>query len=154
MLEGQAAPTFRLPDQDGKMHGIGDYAESWLVLYFYPKDMTPGCTQEACDFRDNFARIQSAGAVVVGVSADPVKRHKKFAQKEGIPFTLLADEDHAVCNAYDVWHEKKFMGRTFMGIVRSTFIIDPKGLVQKVYSPVSVPGHVDEVITDLDRLRT
>lgn len=152
IAQGQQAPAFTLRDQDGTERKLSDYAGSWVVLYFYPKDMTPGCTQEACDFRDNIARVQSLGATVLGLSADPVKRHKKFAEKESIPFTLLADEDHVVCDAYGVWQQKQFMGRSFMGIVRTTVIVDPKGVVRKVYSPVSVKGHVDEVLQDLQEL--
>lgn len=151
--EGKQAPSFNLNDQSGKAHSLEQYRGSWVVLYFYPKDMTPGCTQEACDFRDNLARISSVGAVVLGVSADSEKRHTKFAEKESLNFPLLADVDHATCEAYDAWKPKKMMGHEFLGIVRSTFIIDPQGVVRKVYSPVSVKGHVDEVLRDLKALQ-
>lgn len=150
----QQAPTFELHDQHGETQSLARYAGSWIVLYFYPKDMTPGCTQEACDFRDNLARVQSAGAVVLGVSADSETRHKKFAEKESLNFPLLADTNHAVCEAYGVWSPKKFMGREFLGVVRSTFIIDPKGVIRKVYSRVSVKGHADEVLRDIKALQS
>lgn len=149
----QQAIDFQLRDQGGNTHSLKQYRGSWVVLYFYPKDMTPGCTQEACDFRDNLARLTSAGAVVLGVSADNEKRHQKFAVKESLNFPLLADTDYAICEAYGVRQPKKMMGHEFLGIVRTTFIIDPQGVVRKIYSPVKVTGHVDEVLSDLRALR-
>lgn len=143
------APAFSLPDQNGTVRNLSDYAGKWVVLYFYPKDMTPGCTQEACDFRDNLNRITAHGAVVLGVSADDSKRHQKFIEKQSLNFPLLADVDHAVCDAYGVWKKKKFMGRMFDGIVRTTLIISPEGEVARRYDNVSVKGHVDAVLNDL-----
>lgn len=147
------APAFTLDDQTGKTHSLGDYAGKWVVLYFYPKDMTPGCTIEACNFRDNLARVKKTGAVVLGVSADSVKRHAKFAESEGLNFPLLSDETHEVLNKYGVWQEKSMMGRKYMGIARTTFLIDPQGKVRKVYENVKVTGHADEVLSDLSELK-
>jgi peroxiredoxin Q/BCP len=149
LSQGEAAPPFEAPDQDGIMRSLADYRGQTLVLYFYPKDMTPGCTTEACDFRDNIARIGRHGAVVVGVSPDSSTRHRKFADKEQLPFTLLADEEHRIADVYGVWKEKSLYGRTFMGIERTTFIIDPDGKIARIYPRVRVKGHVDEVIDAL-----
>ncbi len=147
------APNFTLNDQTGVSHELKNYAGKWVVLYFYPKDMTPGCTQEACDFRDNINRLASANAVVFGISADDEKKHAKFAQKESLSFPLLADTDHAVCDAYGVWGKRKFMGVEYDGIARTTFIIDPAGDIAKKYDEVKVKGHVAEVLTDLAELQ-
>lgn len=146
------APSFNLSDQTGTIHALNDYAGKWIVLYFYPKDMTPGCTIEACSFRDNLNRLTSHGAVVLGVSADSVKRHAKFTEQQSLNFPLLADEDHAICEAYGVWKTKKFMGREYDGIVRTTVIISPVGEIAKRYDDVKVSGHVDEVLKDLETL--
>lgn len=143
------ATEFSLADQEGKLHNLKDYAGKLLVLYFYPKDLTPGCTIEACNFRDNLARVKSAGAAVLGVSADSVKRHAKFAEAEQLNFPVLSDESHDMLNAYGVWQEKKMMGKKYMGIVRTTLIIDAHGVIRKVWTDVKVNGHVDEVITAL-----
>ncbi len=143
------APQFTLIDQAGKTHSLSDYAGKWVVLYFYPKDMTPGCTVEACNFRDSLSRLTASGAVVLGVSADSAKRHEKFAKKEDLNFPLLADEDHAVCEAYGVWKRKKLMGIEYDGIVRTTLLINPTGEIVKRYDEVKVTGHVDEVLKDL-----
>ena len=147
------APNFTLLDQHGTAHTLEDYAGKWIVLYFYPKDMTPGCTVEACNFRNNVGRLTSHGAVVLGVSADSVKRHAKFAEQRSLNFPLLADEDHAVCDAYGVWKTKKFMGRSFDGIARTTFMINPAGEIAKRYDNVKVSGHVDEVLKDLEAMK-
>lgn len=143
---GDKAPAFRLSDDSGKTRTLKDFAGSILVLFFYPKDDTPGCTQESCDFRDNLNRLTSSGASVVGVSADSVEKHRKFKLKHGLNFPLLSDPEHAALEAYGVWREKSLYGRKFMGIVRSTFVIDGKGIVQAVWPKVSVTGHVDEVL--------
>lgn len=148
------APNFTLNDQAGKPHERNSYAGKWVVLYFYPKDMTPGCTVEACDFRDNVNRLTAANAVVLGISADDEKRHAKFAIKESLTFPLLADTDHAVCDAYGVWQKKKFMGREYDGIVRTTLIINPAGEIVKRYDEVKVAGHVEEVLRDLAELQS
>lgn len=146
------APTFTLPDQQGTLHSLSDYAGKWIVLYFYPKDMTPGCTVEACNFRDNLSRLSGHGAVVLGISADNVKRHAKFVEQQSLNFPLLADEDHTVCEAYGVWKRKKLMGHEYDGIVRTTFIINPVGEIMKRYDEVKVSGHVDEILKDLEVL--
>lgn len=146
------APAFTLPDQQNNSHSLSDYAGKWVVLYFYPKDMTPGCTVEACSFRDSLNRIMSHGGVVLGISADSVKRHAKFVDQQSLNFPLLADEDHAVCEAYGVWKRKKLMGHEYDGIVRTTFIINPVGEIVKRYDEVKVSGHVDEILKDLEVL--
>ncbi len=149
LKEGQKAPVFILDDDQGKKVSLADFKGQDVVLYFYPKDMTPGCTQEACDFRDNWGAIKKKGAVVLGVSADPVKKHGAFKEKYKLPFTLLSDEDKKMLKQYKVWQKKKFMGREFMGIVRSTFLIDKSGKIKKIWSPVSVKDHVKEVLENL-----
>jgi peroxiredoxin Q/BCP len=146
---GDKAPAFRLPDENGKPVSLSDFKGKKVVLYFYPKDATPGCTTEACDFRDNLNRLAKAGAAVLGVSADSVESHRKFKEKQGLNFPLLSDPDRQAIEAYGVWQEKSLYGRRFMGIVRSTFIIDEKGLVASVFPKVKVAGHVDEVLAAL-----
>jgi peroxiredoxin Q/BCP len=147
------APAFKLPDQEGKTHALKDYAGKWVVLYFYPKDDTPGCTREACSFRDSFAALKRAGIVVLGVSVDPVKRHAKFVEKYSLPFTLLSDEDKEIVEKYGVWGKKKFMGREYMGTFRTTFLIDPQGKVAKVYEDVKPDRHAEEILEDVKELR-
>jgi peroxiredoxin Q/BCP len=147
--EGQKAPVFTLDDDQGQKVSLGDFRGKTVVLYFYPRDLTPGCTQEACDFRDNWNAATKKGAVVLGVSADPVKKHETFKEKYKLPFPLLSDEGKKALKAYGVWKKKKFMGREFMGIVRSTFLIDKNGKIEKIWSPVSVKGHVGEVLANL-----
>ena len=146
VTEGQIAPDFALPATDGSTVRLSDLRGKKVVLYFYPKDDTPGCTKEACAFRDNLGVLQSMGVVVLGVSPDSVASHQKFAQKYGLPFPLLADEGAQVATTYGVWKEKKQYGRTYMGIERTTFLIDENGIVQRVFSKVKVDGHVEEVI--------
>ena len=145
----QKAPNFTLPDQNGKVHTLHEYSGKKVLLYFYPKDDTPGCTTEACNFRDNIQALSDAGLVVLGVSADSVKSHKKFADKFDLPFPLLSDENKEVCEAYGVWGKKKFMGREYMGISRMSFLIDEKGSLSKIYEDVKPKDHVDEVKTDI-----
>jgi thioredoxin-dependent peroxiredoxin len=142
---GDKAPDFKAYDQDGNLHTLKDYRGTRLVLYFYPKDMTEGCTTEACDFRDNLNRLKGHGAAVVGVSPDSAARHAKFVKKESLNFPLLADEDKTISEAYGVWKEKSMYGRTFMGVERTTFIIDAKGRIERIFPKVRVRGHVDEV---------
>jgi peroxiredoxin Q/BCP len=144
--EGSKAPAFTLPDDTGKNISLKDFKGQTVILYFYPKDMTPGCTQEACDFRDSFARLKKLGAVVLGVSKDSPDRHGKFKAKEKLPFTLLSDEDGKVFALYDVWKEKSLYGKKYMGIERSTFVIGPDQKVNKIFSNVKVRGHVDEIL--------
>lgn len=146
---GGKAPSFTLPDQDGKMHSLKDYAGKWVLVYFYPKDDTPGCTKEACALRDTFPSFGKLKATVFGVSADSVASHKKFATKYKLPFTLLADTEKKMITAYDVWQEKSMYGRTYMGIVRSSFLIDPDGKIAKMYPKVIPEKHAEEVIADL-----
>lgn len=153
MLEvGMKAPNFDLPDQNGDIHGLKDYKGKWVVVYFYPKDNTPGCTKEACSFRDNHKAIRKLGAEVVGVSVDSAKKHANFVAKFDLPFTLLADIEQKMVNDYEVWGLKKFMGREYMGTNRQTFIVDPKGRVAKVYEKVKAATHGEEVLADLKEL--
>lgn len=146
---GDKAPGFHLPDQDGKTHDLADYAGKWVLLYFYPKDDTPGCTKEACTIRDNWGSFKKAGIAVFGVSIDSVAKHKKFAEKYDLPFTLLADEEKELVNAYGVWAKKKFMGREYMGIKRWSFLIGPDGKIAKVYEDVKPADHAEEVLADV-----
>lgn len=150
---GSLTPDFTLPDQNGKEHTLSDYRSRWVLLYFYPKDDTPGCTKEACGIRDSFSDFKKAGIVVLGVSADSVLRHKKFEEKYGLPFTLLSDESKNVIRKYGVWALKKFMGREYFGILRTSFLIDPEGRIVKVYSHVKPELHAREVLGDLIILR-
>ena len=145
---GDKAPAFSLPDQDGKVHALKDYAGKVVLLYFYPKDDTPGCTVEACTIRDSWSKFKKAGVVVLGMSVDTVVKHKKFADKYDLPFTLLADVDREVVNAYGVWAKKKFMGREYMGIKRWSFLIGTDGKIAKIYEDVKPADHADEVLTD------
>lgn len=148
----QKAPAFKLPDQDGKMHALKDYLGQWLVLYFYPKDDTPGCTTEACSFRDNLPKFNKSKAKVFGISVDPVKKHAKFAEKYQLSFTLLADENKEVVEKYGVWQEKSMYGRKYFGIARTTFIINPEGKIAKIYERVKPKNHAEEVLQDLKNL--
>lgn len=137
MLEvGTKAPEFTLPDQDGKLHDLKDYRGRKVVIYFYPKDNTPGCTTQACGFRDLYPSITEKGAVVLGISKDSVASHKKFQEKYGLPFTLLSDEGLDVIKAYDVWKEKKLYGKSFLGIVRTTYVLDEEGVVIRAEAKV------------------
>jgi peroxiredoxin Q/BCP len=146
---GDNAPAFTLPDQNGDMHSLSDYAGAWLLIYFYPKDDTAGCTKEACMIRDDFPNFEKLDLAVVGVSADSVKSHKKFAEKYHLPFTLLSDEEKEMINAYGVWGKKKFMGREYDGIFRSSFLIDPSGVIKKIYEKVKPGEHAEEVLRDM-----
>ncbi len=147
--EGSSAPEFSLPDQDGAMHSLAESRGAWVLLYFYPKDDTPGCTKEACMIRDSFPDFGAIKATVFGVSVDSVESHKKFAEKYGLPFTLLADTRKEAVRAYGVWGKKKMMGREYEGTLRTSFLIDPKGNVAKVYRNVKPEGHAAEVLKDL-----
>ncbi len=150
---GSPAPAFSLPDQHGKVHSLKDYAGKWLLLYFYPNDDTPTCTTEACSIRDRWTDFGKAGLEVVGISANGVKSHAKFAKKYDLPFTLLADEGLETVNPYGVWQEKHFMGRTFMGTVRTSFLIDPNGKIAKVYEKVKAARHAEEALADFMRIK-
>jgi thioredoxin-dependent peroxiredoxin len=149
MDEGQPAPDFTLANQSGKNVTLSKLKGSSVVLYFYPKDDTPGCTKEACNFRDAFADYKKAGAVILGVSPDAPESHAKFARKFDLPFTLLADPDHKVCEAYGVWKEKNMYGRKVMGIERTTFVIGPDGKIEKIYGKVKAKGHAAAVLAEL-----
>ncbi|MBZ4336397.1 thioredoxin-dependent thiol peroxidase [Corallococcus sp. AS-1-12] len=146
---GDKAPGFSLPDQSDATVSLSQFKGRHVVLYFYPKDATPGCTTEACDFRDEHSALVKAGAVVLGVSPDSVASHQKFATKQGLPFSLLADPDHALADAYGVWGEKSLYGRKFMGLIRATFLIGPDAKVVRVWPKVKVAGHVAEVLAAL-----
>jgi len=147
MLEvGQAAPDFTLLDQDGEAVTLSALKGSPVVVYFYPKDDTPGCTRQACGFRDAYAEYEKAGAKILGVSPDDSGSHTRFIRKFELPFTLLADVDKKVCQAYGVWKEKNMYGKKSMGIVRTTFVIDPEGIVTKIFPRVKVDGHSDKVL--------
>lgn len=148
------APDFSLPDQTGTTRSLKDYTGQWIVLYFYPKDSTPGCTTEACNFRDARDSIAELGnAVVIGVSKDSVKSHAKFAEKHKLNFTLLSDESHEMIEAYGSWGIKKFMGREYEGIKRNTYIINPDGMIVKEYEGVNPAKHAGEIIKDLQELQ-
>jgi peroxiredoxin Q/BCP len=146
LKEGNTAPAFKTTDGDGNPVTLKDYRGQKVVLYFYPKDDTPGCTKEACSFRDAFSKFKKRGITVLGVSPDKEAAHKKFATKYKLPFTLLADTDHSIVEAYGVWGEKKFMGRTYMGVHRTTFLIDEKGKIKKIFEKVKPEDHANEVL--------
>jgi len=147
--EGAPAPEFTLESDAGESVSLSDFRGKPVVLYFYPKDDTPGCTTQACGIRDAYGEFERAGAVVLGVSPDSVSRHVKFREKYGLPFTLLADTEHEVADRYGVWGEKKYMGRTYMGVDRSTFVIAPDGTVAKVMRGVKPATHADDVLAAL-----
>ena len=150
--EGKAAPDFNLTDQHGKAVALTDLRGQHVIVYFYPKDDTPGCTTQACGFRDSFADFEGAGVRVLGVSPDSVASHQKFAGKYGLPFTLLSDAERSLASAYGVWALKKLYGRESMGIVRSTFLVDGEGVIRKVWRGVRVNGHIAEVQAAAARL--
>ena len=153
MIEtGAKAPQFTLPDQDGNPVSLSDYAGKTVVLYFYPRANTPGCTTQACGVRDHLPNYAEAGAVVIGISPDPVAAVKRFADRFGLDFTLLADEDHAVCERYGVWVEKSMSGKKYWGAQRATFVIDGEGTVVHVIPRASPRTHDDEVLAALERL--
>jgi peroxiredoxin Q/BCP len=143
---GDTAPSFSTTDGEGRTVKLKDFKGQKVVLYFYPKDDTPGCTKEACSFRDDFATFKKRGINVLGVSPDNEASHKKFAGKYHLPFTLLSDPDHAIADAYGTYGQKKFMGRTYMGILRTTFLIDEKGKIKKVFEKVKPDEHAREVL--------
>ena len=146
LKEGMRAPSFEGIDQEGRKIKLSDFSGKKLVLYFYPKDNTSGCTAEACSLRDNYSAFQAKGYEILGVSPDSVKKHVKFQDKYQLPFALLADEDHAVSEAYGVWGEKKFMGRAYMGIHRSTFVIDEQGKIDRIIVKVDTGKHSEQLL--------
>ncbi|WP_374722580.1 thioredoxin-dependent thiol peroxidase [Peribacillus tepidiphilus] len=143
---GEKAPDFELPASNGEKVRLSDFQGKNIVLYFYPKDMTPGCTTQACDFRDSYESFTELDAVILGVSPDPINRHEKFIEKHGLPFLLLSDENHEAAEAYGVWTLKKNFGKEYMGIERSTFVIDKEGKLVKEWRKVKVKGHVEEAL--------
>lgn len=149
---GSVAPGFTLPDQDGNTHALSSYRGKWVLLYFYPKDDTPGCTIEACTIRDQFKDFKKINAIVLGVSTDSVKSHKKFADAYQLPFTLLADDQKQVVGQYGVYGEKKMYGKTYIGTKRTSFLMDPEGKIVKVYEKVKPENHAAEVLADLKAL--
>lgn len=152
---GESAPLFALPDQNGTEHRLSDCLGSWVVLYFYPRDSTPGCTTEACDFRDAAEAFNAQNAIMLGVSPDPVASHARFATAKSLNFPLLCDGDHATCEAYGVWQQKINFGKTYMGVVRTTYLIDPQGKIAHRWDRVKVAGHVQSVLAQLmQRIQT
>lgn len=149
---GDKAPDFSLPATGSKDISLKNLKDNVVVLYFYPKDDTPGCTQESCDFRDNMKRLTKAGVVIIGASKDDIKSHEKFRKKYDLPFDLVSDEEGVLCAAYGVWTEKSMYGKKYMGIERSTFLIDGKGIIRAIWRKVKVGGHVDEVLAAINDL--
>ena len=146
---GIPAPDFSLPDENGAIRSLSEFRGKPVVLYFYPKDDTPGCTVEACNFRDDYSQYENAGVVILGISPDNAKKHTKFKSKYDLPFTLLADEDHRVCLLYEVWGPKKMMGREYDGVYRTTFLIDAVGRIVRVFENVKPADHSQDVLAAL-----
>ena len=149
LAEGKKAPSFKLKDQNGEVISLESFKGKNVVLYFYPKDDTSGCTAEACNFRDEFPKFKKVDAVILGVSPDSVESHKKFAAKYKLPFSLLSDEKKEVCEKYGVWQEKSMYGKKYMGVVRTTFVINEKGIIKKIFPKVKVEDHNTEVMEAL-----
>ena len=150
MLElGIKAPDFTLPDQNGNMHSLSEYRGKKVILYFYPKDNTAGCTKQACGFAERYPQFTEKGAVVLGVSKDSVASHKKFEEKYGLPFTILSDPELVAIQAYDVWQEKKNYGKTYMGVVRTTYLIDENGKIVKVFEKVKAADNPEQMLGEL-----
>ena len=150
MLEvGTKAPEFTLPDQNGELRSLSDYKGQKVVLYFYPKDMTSGCTKQACAFGELYPQFREKGAVVLGVSKDTVAAHKRFEEKYGLPFTLLSDTEKEVIQAYDVWKEKKLYGKVSMGVVRTTYLIDENGIIEKAFGKVKAADNPSQMLSEL-----
>ena len=147
------APEFTLPDQEGKEIALKNYRGHYVVLYFYPRADTPGCTVEACEFRDSYRKIQNTGAVILGISPDPPKAQKKFEEKYSLPFTLLGDADKKVCSAFGVIQEKNMYGKKVMGVARTTFIIGPDGTIRHIFQKVKAQGHAEEVLSYLKEVQ-
>ena len=146
---GTKAPAFTLPDQNGEMRALSDYKGQKVILYFYPKDMTSGCTKQACAFGELYPQFREKGAVVIGVSKDSVASHKRFEEKHGLPFTLLSDTEKTVIQAYDVWKEKKLYGKVSMGVVRTTYLIDEDGVIVKGFDKVKAADNPSQMLAEL-----
>lgn len=151
---GDLAPDFTLPNQDETSVSLANLQGQWVVLYFYPRDNTPGCTKEACGFRDHNADYQSRNVTILGISPDTAKSHQKFIAKQTLPFTLLSDPESEVARAYESYGPKKFMGKEYEGVYRQTFLIDPQGQLAKIYRKVKPAEHAEQVLQDLERLQT
>ena len=147
---GSTAPNFTVKDTNGNTVTLSDYAGKTVVLYFYPKDDTPGCTKEACSLRDSFSEFEKRGIKILGVSTDDEKSHQKFISKYKLPFTLLTDADHAIADVYDSYGDKQYMGKTYQGVLRKTFLIDENGKIKKIFDKVKVDEHADEVLKAFD----
>lgn len=147
------APEIKLPDQNGDIHKLSDYKGKWVLIYFYPKDDTPGCTTEACGIRDTFPKFGKLDAKVIGISTDSAAKHKKFADKYKLPFTLLADENKKIVEKYGVWAEKSMYGRKYFGTLRTSFLVDPKGKIVRIYEQVKPAEHAAQVLSDLKELQ-
>lgn len=152
LKHGDRAPEFTLSDQNGKKLKLSDFKGQWVLLYFYPRDNTPGCSKEACAFRDSFKEYEKIEAKVIGISTDSVESHGKFVKKYQLPFPLLADEDKKAVAQYGVWGMKKFIGKEYMGTIRTSFLIDPKGNIAKIYEKVKPADHAKEVLKDLKEI--
>ncbi len=148
LKEGDKAPELNINDQNGKPHAIADYLGKKVIIYFYPKDATPGCTVQACNLRDNYSTLQKQGYEVIGISADSEKSHQKFIEKKQLNFNLLADVNKEVLNRYGVWGEKKFMGKTYNGIHRTTFVINENGIIEKIITDVKTKDHTNQIINN------
>ncbi len=154
MLEPNThAPNFSLKDQNGQIHKLSDYLGRWVILYFYPRDNTPGCTTEACAFRDHFDVLRKMGIEIIGVSKDSITSHQNFTDRFSLPFTLLSDPERKIIQSYGAWREKTFAGKTFMGTHRMTFIINPKGVISKIFENVNPSTHVQEIIAHFNSLK-
>jgi len=151
---GDRAPQFALADKKNKIHKLSDYAGSWVLIYFYPKDFTPGCTSQACSLRDSFPNFKSLNIKVLGISTDSVESHRQFSEKYKLPFTILSDSGKKAVNLYGVWGLKKFLGREFWGTKRTSFLINPEGKIVKIYEGVKPATHAQEVLKDLQEIKT
>ncbi len=152
LKEGSKAPAFKAPDQNGNMVSLSDFKGKKVILYFYPKDDTPGCTAQACNLKDNYKSLIDKGFQVVGVSVDSVKSHKKFQEKYDLPFPLISDEEKKIVDKYNLWGEKKFMGRTYMGTTRTTFLIDEQGVIRKIIAKPDTKNHTVELLAAWDEI--
>ena len=149
---GNKAPQFSLLDENEKLHQLSDYLGKLVVIFFYPEDDTPGCTKEACNFRDDYSQYQDSGAILLGISPDDSRSHKKFQKKYNLPFTLLADKDHKICEEYGVWGPKKLFGHKYEGVIRSTFLIDQNGKIAEIFKVTKILIHSEKVLDSIAQL--